>query len=329
MITIYDNRGAMVVTPGDGAPETLPAATLWIDLHNETEEEAAYVEHVTRIRLPSRHRLAEVETSSRLAIDGDALVMSTPVLFRENGSVQTTPLGFVLDSKLLITLRSADLKAFADFMVRTRSHDVQPLRSGADVFLGLLESIVDRMADGMESVGADLDKVSKRIFNAHAGGASNKPAKLEQSLHNILQIVGRSGDTTAHARDSLLGLNRMLGFVHANAEKRLSPETGQRLDTVRQDVVSLNDYETHLTDKVQFLLDSTLGFISIEQNRTFKLLTIASVIGIPPTFVVGLYGMNFKNMPEYDWAYGYQWGLLLVLLSVVVPVVWLKLKGWF
>ena len=102
-----------------------------------------------------------------------------------------------------------------------------------------------------------------------------------------------------------------------------------RLDTLKGDIASLNDYENRLSDKVQFLLDSTLGFINVEQNKTFKLLTIASVIGIPPTFVVGLYGMNFKNMPEYDWAYGYQWGLFLVLMSVVVPVVWLRLKGWF
>ena len=93
--------------------------------------------------------------------------------------------------------------------------------------------------------------------------------------------------------------------------------------------MSLNEYETRLTAKVQFLLDSTLGFINIEQNRTFKILTVASVIGIPPTFVVGLYGMNFKNMPEYDWAHGYAWGLGLIAISMVVPIVWLKVRGWF
>ena len=80
---------------------------------------------------------------------------------------------------------------------------------------------------------------------------------------------------------------------------------------------------------MQFLLDSSLGFINIEQNRIFKILTIASVIGIPPTFVVGLYGMNFKTMPEYDWSYGYQWGLGLIAISIIVPTVWLKVRGWF
>ena len=186
-------------------------------------------------------------------------------------------------------------------MERIPTHEM-PLRDGADALLGLLDAIVDRMADGMEAVGADLDMMSKRIFGCH-DGPPEKPNKLERGLQDSLQIVGRSGDTTSNARDSLLGLNRMVGFVQANAQTHLSGDDEKRLGTIKQDIASLNDYETHLTDKVQFLLDSTLGFISIEQNRTFKLLTIASVIGIPPTFVVGLYGMNFKNMPEYDWAY--------------------------
>ena len=328
MITFYDAQGAMTVE-FDGTLADLPSGTVWIDLHDETPEETAFVERVTGVAMPSAHRLAEVEASSRQSIDGASLVMSSPVLYRDNGSVSSTPVGFVLGPELLVTLRDMDLKAFSDFLERIRTHEVQPLRNGGDAFLGLLDAIVDRMADGIEAVGTDLDHVSKRIFSARQDDETRKPSKREQRMQDILQIIGRSGDVTAQARDSLLGLNRMVGFVQANAEKCLLAHDGRRLDTIKQDIASLNEYETHLTDKVQFLLDSTLGFINIEQNRTFKLLTVASVIGIPPTFVVGLYGMNFKNMPEYDWAYGYQWGLLLVLLSIVVPVVWLRHKGWF
>ena len=327
MITIYDSRGAMAVVPGDGADQVLPADTVWIDLLNATDEDVAFVEHVTRLRLPSALRLAEVETSSRQSVDGSALVMSSPVLYRENGTVYTTPVGFVLDPRLLVTLRMRDLKSFADFVDRIRIQEIEPLRDGADALLGLLDAIVDRMADGMEAVGGDLDRMSKQIFGCH-DGTPTKPNRLERGLQDTLQVIGRSGDTTSHARDSLLGLSRLAGFVQANAKTHLFGDDDKRLDTIKQDIASLNDYETRLTDKVQFLLDSTLGFINIEQNRTFKLLTIASVIGIPPTFVVGLYGMNFKNMPEYDWAYGYQWGLLLVLVSIVAPIVWLRLKGW-
>ena len=209
-----------------------------------------------------------------------------------------------------------------------KSHETEPLESGSAAWLGLVESIVDRVADGMEAVGADLEKVSRHIFQSSVEPGRGRPTNVEAKLRETLETVGRSGDTTGYVRDSLLGLGRMAGYVQANADKYLKERTGKRLDSIRQDIASLNDYETHLTNKVQFLLDSTLGLISIEQNRTFKLLTVASVIGIPPTFVVGLYGMNFKTMPEYDWAWGYPWGLFLVVLSIVVPVALLRWKGW-
>ena len=121
----------------------------------------------------------------------------------------------------------------------------------------------------------------------------------------------------------------MLAFVAANAPDGIPASAKGRIKTLRQDITALNDYETRLTDKVQFLLDSTLGFINIDQNRLFRLLTIFSVLGIPPTFVVGLYGMNFKNMPEYDWQWGYGWGLLVVATSILVPFVCLPRKRWF
>ncbi len=329
MITFYRADGE-VRPPRDAAPAALPDGTLWIDLLHESEDDIALVERLTGLRLPSAQRRAEVETSSRLAVDGDVLVMATPIVYRDNTEVFTTPVAFVLAPQVLVTLRKENLKSFSDFVAHRVGPDRRRLRDGVDVLLGLVDAIVDRMADGMEAVGADLESVSRTIFMPRvAGGPKPRPSKVEASLQDTLRIVGRSGDTTTHARDSLLGLRRLLAFLAANLTTDFSPDARRDLDSLRQDIDSLNEYETHLTDKVQFLLDSTLGFITIEQNRTFKLLTVASVIGIPPTFVVGLYGMNFKNMPEYDWPYGYQWGLLLVLVSLVVPTVLLKLRGWF
>ncbi len=235
----------------------------------------------------------------------------------------------MLSRNVLVTIRARGLKSFTDYVVARQAHTAGPHEAPVDVLIGLLDSIIARMADGMEAVGAELDVVSREIFGVANRDARQKPNRIERKLSATLQTVGRSGDTTSHARDSLLGLNRLLVFLSNKGDKLVSPAHRERLEVLRQDVAALGDYENRLTDKVQFLLDSTLGFINVEQNKTFKLLTIASVIGIPPTFVVGLYGMNFKNMPEYDWTYGYQWGLFLVLMSVLVPVVWLRLKGWF
>ena len=101
-----------------------------------------------------------------------------------------------------------------------------------------------------------------------------------------------------------------------------------RFTTLRQDLQSLNDYDAQLTSKVQFLLDATLGFINIQQNNGIKVLTVASIVGIPPTLIASIYGMNFKNMPELNWEYGYPYGLTLIVLSAVLPLLWFKRKGW-
>lgn len=327
MITFYDSSGASFEVPQGSEPLVVPDTVIWVDLIDPTDAEDHRVEQATGFVLPRAHQLAEIETSSRLVVEGDVLMMSTPVLYRENGSLHAIPVGFVLGRDRLVTIREHALKSFSDYAAGCE--DKPPLGGAVDALLGLLDGIIARMADGMEAVGAELDGVSKEIFGvAHLDGG-HKPARIERRLAATLQTVGRSGDTTSYARDSLLGLSRLLAFLSNKGGDRITPAHRERIEVLKQDVAALGDYETRLTDKVQFLLDSTLGFINIEQNRTFKLLTVASVIGIPPTFVVGLYGMNFKTMPEYDWAYGYQWGLLLVAISVAVPIIWLRIKGWF
>lgn len=325
MITIFDSTAsASQLDPGT-APIALPRGTLWIDLVDPSEEEDESVERATGFVLPRAQQMAQIETSSRLSVEGDVLLMSTPVLYREEGALYTIPVGFVLGRDLLVTIRAHALRSFDDYV--SGRHGSPPLEGPTDALIGLLDAVVARMADGMEAVGAELDRVSHEIFGT--SHAKRKRSAIERELGETLQTIGRSGDTTSHARDSLLGLSRLLTFLANKGGDRISHLHRERIEVLRQDVAALGDYENRLTDKVQFLLDSTLGFINVEQNRTFKLLTIASFIGIPPTFVVGLYGMNFKNMPEYDWTYGYAWGLALVVLSIAVPFLWLKVKGWF
>ena len=325
MITAYDSAYRPAILSSEVDPLAVPAGTFWVDLIDPTDIEDAHVEKATGLVLPRAHQLAEIETSSRLVVEGDVLMMSTPVLYREDGLVHAIPVGFVLGRDVLVTIRARALMSFTDYVA---SHRTGPASSGpVHILLGLLDAVIARMADGMEAVGAELDAVSHEIFG-YKHGAGMKPNRIERELGKTLQTIGRNGDTTSHARDSLLGLSRLFAFLLHKGGDRLSQEHRERIETLKQDVAALGDYETRLTDKVQFLLDSTLGFINVEQNRTFKLLTIISVIGIPPTFIVGLYGMNFKNMPEYDWTYGYQWGLLLIVLSIVMPMVWLKVKGW-
>src|SRR5205823_1309505 len=106
-------------------------------------------------------------------------------------------------------------------------------------------------------------------------------------------------------------------------------ELGARFTTLQQDIASLTDYDAQLANKVQFLLDAVLGFINIAQNNIIKVLTVVSVVGVPPTLVASIYGMNFKSIPELDWAWGYEYGLAMIGLSAVLPLLWFKWRGWF
>jgi magnesium transporter len=123
-------------------------------------------------------------------------------------------------------------------------------------------------------------------------------------------------------------VGRIASFAQETAKTWIAPEFLTRLHAVGLDIDSLNLFEEHLSNKVQFLLDAIVGFIGIEQNDIFKVLTVFSVVGIFPTLVAGWYGMNFHNMPEYSWAYGYQFGIGVIVLSTIIPLVWFKLRGW-
>jgi len=314
----------------DLSAPALPADVVWIDVLNADAAEVAFIERTTGLHVPTLTELSEIETSSRLRVEKGALYLSTPLVYRtELDEPITTSVGFVLRRELLITIRFADVKVFGNFAETAAKPDLVH-HSSAGAFAGLLGAIVDRMADGLEGIGAELDGVSKRVFRngATRTAVHLRPAREDADLREILRKVGRAGDLTAKIRDSLLGLGRIVPYVMSIGADWLPAEVKPQLETVRSDIVSLNDYDAHLTNNVQLLLDATLGLINIEQNNIIKVLTIVSVVGVPPTLVASMYGMNFRHMPELDWAWGYPYGLLLIALSAILPLLWFKLRGW-
>ena len=126
MITLYDPTAEARKVSSGGAPLALPDGTLWIDLVDPSDDEDACVERAAGFALPSADQLNEIETSSRLVADGDVLMMSTPVVFREGDGLHTTPVGFVLGRDLLVTVRSRELKSFADYVAGKRGAGCSP-----------------------------------------------------------------------------------------------------------------------------------------------------------------------------------------------------------
>ena len=202
-----------------------------------------------------------------------------------------------------------------------------PNDAGVHIFVGLLEAIVDRQADVLEQVRADLDGISHAIFAMGVGQKGGRKTE-DATLRRTLGQLGHIGDLISHVRDTQVGAARIVPYVEATAAEWLPKALAPRLTTLRQDIASVSDFDTHLNDKLQFLLDATLGFINIAQNNVMKVMAIASVVGIPPVLIAGIYGMNFKNIPEYDWAWGYAWGWGLIILTTLIPFGVFRWRKW-
>ncbi len=332
MITAFVPRNGAVERVEIGSGQELPANPLWLDLFAPTQDEAMRVQAALGIVLPSREAMREIEPSSRVYVEGDASYMTAQILARaDEPTPMSEPLTFILARKTLVTLRYADPRPVATYAARLCRHAVT-CHSGEDALIGLVEAFVDRIADILEKVGLDLDAVSRQIFNE--GEHRGKPPG-ERDLQGVLKTLGRNDDLASTARESLLSLSRVVRFLgqgldaNDRGDKRSIKELKARLKVVVRDIASLNEHAAFESNKVNFLLDATLGMINIEQNRIIKLFSVAAVVFLPPTLVASIYGMNFKAMPELEWGLGYPWALLLMALSAVLPYLYFKRKGWF
>jgi magnesium transporter len=299
---------------------------VWVDLWNPTRDELAKACTDYKLDIPPRERLEEIEFSSRLQYEDGVFTISVPVTphTRDRDDV-TSPLGFVLTQDLLVTVRFARLQTFESIVKRVNRRPRTPL----DIFMVIVEALIDYSADRLEEMRSEARRISGRIFHADMKAAQRNVIRNNRMLRTTMVEIGDMGERLSHIRDTLLVLQRAVPFVGEHGNGWLGDSVRARLKMAGKDVQSLNDYEVHLTDKLQFLLDATLGFINNEQNDLFRVLTIASVVGIPPVLVAGVYGMNFHNMPELGWTYGYEWGLFLIVISGLIPVAWFKWRGWW
>lgn len=312
---------------GDGQPAL--ASAVWIDLLRPTAEEIARVSAATGLRVPTESQVSEIESSSRLAFEGGAFYLSAPlVAVGADGEHELSPVGFVLSPRVLLTIHFVPLAAFEAY--RDESATLPP-HAAEEALLRIFELIVDRAADNLERAGAACDELSRAAFRGgHQRGnaSSHATSKIAGKLSAALRRIGATAEQISRMRDELLGLGRIGAYLEESGIAGAPKVNAMRLKGIRADIASLTDYEAHLSGKLQFLLDATLGFINIEQNEIVKTLTIASVVGIPPVLVAGIYGMNFRVMPELRWALGYPMALALIVVSGLLPLWWFRRRGW-
>jgi magnesium transporter len=324
MMIAFVPRGTLLerIVVQDNAP--VPAGAVWIDLLSPTPEEDRKLEAALGVAVPTREEMAEIEPTSRLYIEnGMRYMTATVICSSDTESPGTTVVTFILGSGPLVTVRYDEPRPF-NLLASRLSRYCGPNVTGESVLMDLLDAIIDRAADVLERVGSDVDLISQRVFEHNA--AAEGP---ERGYQDILKTIGKKGDLNSKVRESMVSIGRLVSFLANEAEGlKLQKEQRSLLKGMARDVASLADHTTYLANKVTFLLDATLGMVTLEQNKVIKIFSVAAVVLLPPTMVASVYGMNFHKMPELDWAYGYPFALFLMLAAAVLPYAFFKWKRW-
>jgi magnesium transporter len=322
MIRGYINQAGRLQS-GEDAPGGLEAA-VWIDLFNPSQDEKQAVQARLGIEIPSREDMEEIEISSRLYHEDSGAFMTAILPAQtDTDAPMMAPVTFILASNRVITVRYHEPKAFQTFPLRAGKSNLGCV-DAETTLVALLETIIDRLADILERAGHEIDGVSQSIFQRR-----NSRPIASRDFQALLETIGRKGDLTSNIRESLLTMERLIAYLgQAAAQHKSNEEVRTRIATMARDTGSLNDHVDFLSQKVTFLLDATLGMISIEQSAIIKIFTVAAVAFLPPTLIASIYGMNFARMPELSWDFGYPFALGLMLASAVLPFLYFKRRGW-
>jgi magnesium transporter len=324
MLFAHVLRGASLVRIEVKEGEPCPPDAVWIDLVAPTAEEDRIVEQAIGVMVPTREEMAEIEISSRLYIENGARYMTATLLFNtETEKPGTTAITFIIAGNRLVTVRYDEPKPFT-YLAGKLSKACAANTTGSSIMVELLDAIIDRVADILEKLAAEVDKVSGRVFERNA--ARDDPNQRYQA---ILRTIGRKGDLLSKARESLVSLNRLVLFFTNEAEAvGLPKDQRTHLKSVARDITSLTDHAHFLANKITFLLDATLGMVSLQQNNVIKLFSVMAVTLMPPTLIASIYGMNFKHMPELDLVYGYPLALVAMIFAAIGPYLFFKWKRW-
>ncbi len=302
---------------------SIPGETVWLDLLEPTPSEERLVETHLAIDVPTRDEMREIEASNRLYEDGGSLYMTATIATKLDSDLpENAQVTFILSANKLVTNRYVDPLPFRRYMAYAERHPTS-CSTAAAILAGLLESIINRIADVIERVGVDLDGASAEVFTA-----SRKKRGGTRDFRKVLERLGQNGELISKARESLVSIGRLLAFVQQATVVPLANDVRSRFRTLNRDVVAMSDHASFLGTKTSFILDATLGLISIDQNNILKIFSVVTVFLLPPSVIAALFGMNFQRMPWIAEPWGFWVAFGLMLVSSVGPFLIFKRKGW-
>jgi len=296
----------------------LAARPVWVDFVAPTQVERRWARDVFDMVLPDEEDFGDIEVSARVFVDArGALQLHSNFLLDSDEGRRSITVGFVLRDGILFSVRSHDLPVFRLLRLRARN---QPgtLLDALDVLLDLYATDAEYAADALEELYEDLETTSHRVLAA--GGLTDAGAA------EVLARVAKHEDLNGRIRRNMMDTRRSLSFLLR--QRVLSGHHLEEAQHILRDIDSLDSHTAFLFDKTNFLMDATVGFISINQNKIVKLFSVASVALLPPTLIASVYGMNFVHMPELNWVFGYPMAIGLMLISVGVPIWLFRRRGW-
>ena len=316
------NANALERTTVDNG--AIPDGAVWVDMVTPTSDEEKIVEKKFGIGVPTREEMAEIEPSSRLYSENGSRYMTASLIYdADTDQPKLTVVTFILSNAKLITVRYDEPRPFARVASKLGKQCPATI-TGEAVLIELLDAIIDRAADVLERVGAEVDAVSRRIFEGRA--AKDSPSQRYQIS---LRAVGRKADLTSKMRECLGSIGRLVLFFINDAQlTKLPKEQYSQIRGMSRDVTSLTDYAAFLINKLQFLLEAIVGMVSLEQNNIIKIFSVMAVALMPPTLIASIYGMNFKHMPELDWTLGYPLAIIIMIAAAVAPFLYFKWRKW-
>ena len=301
-----------------GSRDDLAKATpIWVDLIAPSKKEREWVREIFDLVLPDTDDLTDLEESARFYIDdGGEVHLHSDFLLDTEQESRNVPVAFILHKGVLFSVRDEELAVFRLQRLRAR---IQPgyVSNGTDLLLDLYAADVEYSADALESVYASLEKVGKNVLS---------PDVTDELAAAILADIAREEDLNGRIRRNVLDTRRALSFLMRG--RLLSNEQHEDARQILRDIDSLDGHTAFIFGKINFLMDATVGFININQNKIVKIFSVASVALLPPTLIASIYGMNFKFMPELESPLGYPLAIMLMVVSVAVPIWYFRKKGW-
>ncbi len=286
----------------------------WIDAQDPGEDERHLLSTLLRSDVPESDEVEEIEASARCFVDQSGIHVHSLFLTQEDGRYNTVSVACILQNERLITVREGEVADFRLMRMRARRGQVES-NSPTQLLVTLFEQKVENHADALEDIHRKLEGVSHMVLE-------NEEADLEDAISQLAELE----DSNGKIRLCLMDTQRNISFLVRHLREQVGAM--ETLREIMRDVETLMSHTTFLFDKINFLMDSTQGFINIEQNQIIKIFSIAAVVFLPPTLVASIYGMNFHHMPELDWMLGYPWAIGLMLASGVAPYWYFKSKGW-